>query len=442
MKLAMEYSDQNVTPWGGMQEMKILLEKTGISKKMEEIGLPDKRSNNSISGISIIESFWVSIWIGCFRFSHTAVVRLDEVLRQIFGWNRVASGTTFGRFFKSFSESRSHQFFIDLYSWFFEQLQFDNYTLDVDSSVITRYGEQQGSKKGYHPTKRGRNSHHPLFAFVNDIRMVANCWNRSGNTSSSNNCINFLEETFAILKNKTVGLFRADSGFCSEQILKFIEDKNIAYVVCSRLYANLQREVYDIQKWMATGEGIWINEILFKQGGWSKERRIIVIKQSEEIRKKATGKKLRTLFSSLGIENEKVYRTRYHCFVTNQNLPATEIWSQYKRRGDAENRIKELKEDFGVEGFCMDSFCATQTAMRFTMIAYNLMSLFRQLTHQKQAQPKLSTLRFNCFAVGSWIDINKNGRVLKLSVPLKRRQWYDSLFAKINEAILPLSLTG
>jgi hypothetical protein len=442
MKLAMEYSDQNVTPWGGMQEMKILLEKTGISKKMEEIGLPDKRSNNSISGISIIESFWVSIWIGCFRFSHTAVVRLDEVLRQIFGWNRVASGTTFGRFFKSFSESRSHQFFIDLYSWFFEQLQFDNYTLDVDSSVITRYGEQQGSKKGYHPTKRGRNSHHPLFAFVNDIRMVANCWNRSGNTSSSNNCINFLEETFAILKNKTVGLFRADSGFCSEQILKFIEDKNIAYVVCSRLYANLQREVYDIQKWMATGEGIWISEILFKQGGWSKERRIIVIKQSEEIRKKATGKKLRTLFSSLGIENEKVYRTRYHCFVTNQNLPATEIWSQYKRRGDAENRIKELKEDFGVEGFCMDSFCATQTAMRFTMIAYNLMSLFRQLTHQKQAQPKLSTLRFNCFAVGSWIDINKNGRVLKLSVPLKRRQWYDSLFAKINEAILPLSLTG
>src|SRR6266498_453140 len=398
MILAQEYSDKNVTAWGGMQEMKMLIEKSGISKKIEELGLPEKKSNNSIDGISIIESFWVSIWIGCFRFSHTAVVRLDEVLRQIFGWKRVASGTTFGRFFKSFSESRSHQFFIDLYSWFFEQLQFDNYTLDVDSSVITRYGEQEGSKKGYNPTKRGRNSHHPLFAFVNDIRMVANCWNRSGNTSSSNNCINFLEETFAILKNKTVGLFR--------------------------------------------GEGIWISEIIFKQGGWSKSRRIIVIKQSEEIRQRATGKKLKTLFSSIGMEDDKVYRTRYHCFVTNQILPAIEIWEQYKRRGDAENRIKELKEDFGVEGFCMDNFCATQTAMRFTMMAYNLMSLFRQLTHQKQAQPKLSTLRFNCFAVGSWIDNNAAGMLLKLSVPLKRRQWYDSLFANINNAKLPLSLTG
>jgi hypothetical protein len=52
----------------------------------------------------------------------------------------------------------------------FEQLQFDNYTLDVDNSVITRYGEQQGSKKGYNPKKPGIGSHHPLFAFVSDIR--------------------------------------------------------------------------------------------------------------------------------------------------------------------------------------------------------------------------------------------------------------------------------
>jgi hypothetical protein len=46
------------------------------------------------------------------------------------------------------------------------------------------------------------------------------------------------------------------------------------------------------------------------------------------------------------------------------------------------------------------------------------MSLFRQLTHQKQAKAKLSTLQFNCFAVGSWIESN----VLKMSVPTKRKQ--------------------
>lgn len=433
-----QYTDEMVTPWGGMKEMKELIDKTGISKKLAELGLPEGKSNNSIEAISIIESFWVSIWIGCFRFSHTAVVRVDEVLRQIFGWKRVASGTTFGRFFKKFTPSLSHSVFVELYSWFFEQLHFDNYTLDVDSSVITRYGEQEGAKKGYNPNKRGRNSHHPLFAFVNDLRMVANCWNRSGNTSSSNNCIHFLEETFAILKSKKIGLFRADSGFCSEAILKFIEDKSIPYVMSCKLYANLQSTIYSTTNWQPLTMGIWISELEFRQGGWTKPRRIIIIKQSEEIRQKTTGKKLRTLFWMENIDKDKVYKTRYHAFVTNQTLPAIEVWEQYKRRGDAENRIKELKEDFGVQGFCMDDFCATETAMRFVMVAYNLMSLFRLLTHQKQAQPTLSTLRFNCFAVGSWIE----NKVLKMSVPLKRRQWYDSLFSFIENTKLPLSLTG
>jgi len=142
-----EYTDKMVTPWSGMKEMKELLDKTGISKKIMEIGLPEGTSNNSISSIDIVESFWVSMWIGCHRFSHTAVVRVDEVLRQIFGWKRVASGTTFGRFFKKFTPSVNVHFFKELYSWYFEQLHFDNFTLDVDSSVITRYGEQEGAKK-------------------------------------------------------------------------------------------------------------------------------------------------------------------------------------------------------------------------------------------------------------------------------------------------------
>lgn len=34
------------------------------------------------------------------------------------------------------------------YSWIFDNFKFDNFTLDIDSSVMTRYGVQQGAKKG------------------------------------------------------------------------------------------------------------------------------------------------------------------------------------------------------------------------------------------------------------------------------------------------------
>jgi len=52
---------------------------------------------------------------------------------------------------------------------------------------MTRYGEQEGAKKGYNPSKKGRASHHQLIAFIADVKLVANMWLRSENTSSANN---------------------------------------------------------------------------------------------------------------------------------------------------------------------------------------------------------------------------------------------------------------
>ena len=127
-----KYSNKPVTPWGGMKEMKVLID------KIQELGIPESKSNNKINGVNIIEFFWVSIWIGCSKFSHTAVVRMDEVIRSIFGWKLVASGTSVGRYFKKFTIKSNRNFFLGLYQWFFESIKFDNYTLDIDSSVITR----------------------------------------------------------------------------------------------------------------------------------------------------------------------------------------------------------------------------------------------------------------------------------------------------------------
>ena len=83
MKIHVEYTDKSVTPWGGMLQMKQLLDATKIREKLLELNLPQGRSNNSIDAVSLVESFFVSVWIGCFKFSHTAVVKLDESLKKV-----------------------------------------------------------------------------------------------------------------------------------------------------------------------------------------------------------------------------------------------------------------------------------------------------------------------------------------------------------------------
>ena len=77
----------------------------------------------------------------------------------------------------------------------------------------------------------------------------------------------FLEEPFSILENKKIGLFRADSGFCTSSILDYVEEKSIPYVMSCKLYMNLQSEIRQIENWNALGLGIWISEIKYKQVG-------------------------------------------------------------------------------------------------------------------------------------------------------------------------------
>ena len=61
---------------------------------------------------------------------------------------------------------------------------------------MVREGEQERAIKGYNPRRPGRNSHHPLIAFVSDLRMIANYRLRPGSTAASTNYLSFLEETY------------------------------------------------------------------------------------------------------------------------------------------------------------------------------------------------------------------------------------------------------
>lgn len=419
--LDFEYSNKSVTAHGGMSLLKRFLDRTEIISKIQSLGITESGSNAGYSVSEMFTSFFVSVWLGANRFAHTSILQHDKVLQKIFGLNRAPSNDTYRRFFQKFDFETGSNTFHELFGWMFNQLKLDHYTLDVDSSVWTRYGQQEGSKKGYNPKKRGRNSHHPLLAFVAELKMVANFWLRPGNTGSSNNIIAFLEETFSILKNKTIGLFRADSGFYQRDVMEWLEEKEVDYVIAVKMYPNLKDEFKNKAKWVEHADGIWVGELNFKAENWETERRIVVVKQKIDLRPNAPGKLL--------FPDEEMYRGfRYTAYVTNSKLSSILVWELYRQRGDAENRIKELEYDFGADNFCMQDFYATEAALRSVMIAYNLMAIFKLTVLQQKVNQRLTTIRLNCFSIGSWIVKSGRKEVLKMSVNLKKRVWMDGLF--------------
>lgn len=427
VNLPIEYSDKQVTPFGGMSLMKRFVDQTGIRDYLQKLDLPQPGSNRGYCPEHIIESFWLGIWTGASRYIHCDWLRYDQTLHAIFGWDKMPSQSTYSRFFGKFNQARNTKIFPQLQHWFFDQIGVDNLTVDFDSTVITRYGDQQGSAKGYNPNKKGRNSHHPLMAFVGQTRMVANAWLRPGNTADSSSCKTFMQETFnEALKGKRIGLVRADSGFYTEELLDYLEKENQNYIMAARMYPNVKSAVLGLDNWMNLAKGIDLNEMVFNHLD-GKPRRYIVVRKKIEDRPKAGGK---LLFDELP-------GYRFSCYVTNLDLPLDQIWNIYNTRADCENRIKELKEDFGLENFCLQDFWATEASFRFIMVAYNLLSLFRHFALNHHNRATLKTLRVYCFALGAWQVNHANKKVLKIALPVKRRPWMDGIFAQIKNSSPP-----
>ncbi|HEY6956817.1 MAG TPA: hypothetical protein VI385_16310, partial [Flavisolibacter sp.] len=90
--------------------------------------------------------------------------------------------------------------------------------------------------------------------------------------------------------------------------------------------------------------------------------------------------------------------------------------------------------------FCMQKFKATEAALNWIMVAYNLMSLFRIAILKSKIQPQLKTMRYKIFAVPAYITRNGNQKILNMAVAMKRRRWFEGLFKESEEFIMPYQL--
>ena len=167
--------------------------------------------------------------------------------------------------------------------------------LVLDSTVCTRYGEQEGSKKGYNPNKT---------------------------------CL----ELPPSLKLRRV---LADSGFGENGFLKHLESKGLRYIVAMRLSACVQTAIRQIAAWAEVAPGIEMAEARIRLSTWEQARRMVFVRQHVPSRPRATGKQP-TLFEDL--EDHREYR--YGAMVTNdEELATEEVWRTYRPRAKIENII-------------------------------------------------------------------------------------------------------
>ena len=434
-RFEVRFTSREVSAWGGLALLKRMLDGMDFKVAMQSWGLPKPGSNRGYAPEQLIEQLIVSIWCGAARFAHADITRLDTTLMRLFGWGRAAGHKAIVRLFQRFDQPSATRVQMSSYQWLFNKLGLGPVTLDVDSSVLTRWGSQiEGGVKGYNPKHRGRASHHPLLAFVADWRLVANFWLRPGNTSSSNNALAFIEATLTNLGATAVGLFRADSGFYDKAIVALLKGRRINHIISARLTQALQQAIVDQCQWQQVAPGLQVSQLHYQPHGWSQAQRLVVVRQ--HMQRKVGGVPGKTL--SLFADDPDLQGWRYGAMLTDLSLPAIEVWNLYRGRADCESRIKELKADFGLDSFVLRDFWATEAALGVSMLAYNLMSVFRHTVMRQKVHHTLATLHHKVLAVGAFWEnpkVKPDKPTLRLAVARQRRHWFEGLWANAGETV-------
>lgn len=90
----------------------------------------------------------------------------------------------------------------------------------------------------------------------------------------------------------------------------------------------------------------------------------------------------------------------FRFFVTNGVAAPEEIWRDYNRHADMENRIAELRHDLGADSFCLQEFFATEAAFQAILLLFNLLSEFQRAA-DVPVYREPATLRTQVFTCGA-----------------------------------------
>ena len=405
-EIEIQWTDKPVTPWGGMMLFSGVAQQVGLVSALRE-ALPFRlTSPNATDPVEVVMAFMAGVLAGSRRLAHIERLRWDEGLKKIFGIERFVSDTTLSRFFRRFGAAQVQAVFESLMRWQHGLIPMsEEDVLDLDSSVLERYGEQEGALLGYNSKKHRRPTHHPLIATLGDRPWVLHAWLRSGNTSSARGADAFLEETLALLpEGVKIPFLRADSGYGIEPFLTKVEEKQFQYAIVARFTKGLKNEVAKVTYWRELEAGISVAETFFQAHGWKKSRRVILVRQRAREKDFVRG---RELF------DDPAYL--YQAILTNRMDPPEDIWRFYRKHADIENKIRELKWDYGIDGFCQKKFFATEAAFRMVCVTYNLVSLLQDKLGFNPYRT-LGILRSRLFAVGAILGTQGRKAILRLSL--------------------------
>ena len=275
--------------------------------------------------------------------------------------------------------------------------------LDLDSTVVTVFGRQEGAAVGYNPRYRGKRSYDPLLCLEANSSFLWDAELRRGDAGTWAGSVELLASCFLSVPSGIRELrVRADAGFGYHPVLEMLEARPAQYAVVARMTAPLKRVLQGL-RYERLNPRWEIAEFEHRASDWPRSRRCIVARRLIEETEPEP-----TLFT--------LERYLYRAWFTSLPLTPAGVWHFYDGRAGMETRIRELREDFALRKIPTRAFAANALYLEVVRLAYNLVTAFQRTCLPEAWQSlTLSKLRHRLFWLPGELTRPQNRPTLRLA---------------------------
>lgn len=305
--------------------------------------------------------------------------------------------------------------------------------LDIDVTVKALYGHQQGAQIGYNPQKPGRPSHVYHSYFVANLRISLGVEVRPGNEHAAAKGLPGLWQTLEKLPRPQWPTFsRGDCGYGSETIMLEHEERGLPYLFKLRHTTKVKDLVVRMMRqgavWQDCGDGWQALETPLRLGGWSKERRVILVRENpaaapiREAGRARRGKDRQSRLPQAVGEGWDACATPWSgkiaVLVTSldaQAYPAIAMPRHYRDRADAENCFDEIKNQWGWNGYTSRRLTSCRLMANLIALVYNWWTLYLRFYDEEHHREAIRTRPMLMAGVGRQVQ-SGGQRTIKVSI--------------------------
>jgi len=371
-----ETCGEQLSPFGGLLALIKFFDLVNFHKIFDSAYKPTSREPK-LGHYSMMVGILMLLFIGFNRIWHFVYIRLDAMLCGFFNLSRLPAASTFWRYVDNLgiNQAKSLLKVISILRervWQLCGFQYAQIRINIDTTVKTVYGNQQGARKGHNTKHRGKQGLRPILCFIEETREYLLGKLRKGSTVTGEEAADFI----AAISDQLPGcvqdvVLRADGEFLSWQSVEAAMKAGFKFIIANRGCA----PPFDPDNWYRPykRKPIEYNSCIYQPIGWGQPCRFVAMRFLKEQKRPSKQPQQCVLFE----DDQYTYRI----FCTNFAGPAHHIITEYDKRADVENLVGEAKRE-GLDMIPSARFKSNYAFFQIVMLAYNIWRYMKMIAHK------------------------------------------------------------